>query len=181
VDLRPGNASPKAFSHNGYFKSLKGIVHFYNTRDVKGVCPDDPLFTTEKEALKQDCWPKPEEVKNVNRAELGDLDLSSDEEDAIVAFMKTLSDGYVPIIGQLLGLDLNPDVTPEILVDVKATAPVGSITMNQATGEATGTSTESVNNNVGLGSGAIPEPATIALIGIGLFGMLVLMRRRWKQ
>jgi cytochrome c peroxidase len=31
----------KAYSHNGYFKSLEGIVNFYNTRDVKPVCPDD--------------------------------------------------------------------------------------------------------------------------------------------
>ena len=27
----------KAFGHNGYFKSLEQIVHFYNTRDAKPV------------------------------------------------------------------------------------------------------------------------------------------------
>jgi cytochrome c peroxidase len=86
-----GNAT-KAYGHNGYFKSLKAIVHFYNTRDVKPECPDP--FTTEKDALRMDCWPAPEVAENVNDEELGDLDLSEAEEDAIVAFLNTLSDGY---------------------------------------------------------------------------------------
>jgi hypothetical protein len=33
---------------------------------------------------------------NVNTAELGNLGLTPDEEAAIVAFLKTLSDGYTP-------------------------------------------------------------------------------------
>jgi hypothetical protein len=33
---------------------------------------------------------------NINTAELGNLGLTADEEAAIVAFMKTLSDGYMP-------------------------------------------------------------------------------------
>ena len=41
VDLRPSNDFVKAFGHNGYFKSLEGIVHFYNTRDVLPRCPGD--------------------------------------------------------------------------------------------------------------------------------------------
>jgi cytochrome c peroxidase len=87
-----GNGSPKAYGHNGYFKSLKSIVHFYNTRDVKPTCPDP--FTAEKAALKMDCWPAPEVPDNVNASELGNLMLTDEEEDAIVAFMKTLSDGF---------------------------------------------------------------------------------------
>jgi len=87
-----GKGFPKAFTHNGYFKSLKSVVHFYNTRDLKDVCPDD--FTTEKEALKMDCWPVPEVAENVNTDELGDLGLTDEEEDAIVAFLQTLSDGF---------------------------------------------------------------------------------------
>jgi cytochrome c peroxidase len=94
VDKRPGNDFPKAFGHNGYFKSLEGIVNFYNTRDVKPEC-DNPL-TTEKDALKQGCWPAPEVSENVNTDELGDLGLTPEEEAAIVAFLKTLSDGYKP-------------------------------------------------------------------------------------
>ncbi len=92
VGKRFGNPFPKAFGHNGYFKSLKSIVHFYNTRDVKPVCPDE--FTTEKDALAMDCWPTAEVAENVNTDELGNLGLSSEEEDAIVAFMMTLSDEF---------------------------------------------------------------------------------------
>ena len=92
VDKRPSPVFVKAYGHNGYFKSLKGIVHFYNTRDIKTRCLDD--FTTEADALAQNCWPAPEVVENVNTDELGDLGLTEDEEDAIVVFMKTLTDGY---------------------------------------------------------------------------------------
>jgi hypothetical protein len=41
------------------------------------------------------CWPAPEVAENVNTAELGDLGLTAAEEAAIVAFLKTLSDGYL--------------------------------------------------------------------------------------
>jgi cytochrome c peroxidase len=58
---------------------LQEIVHFYNTRDV----PDAG-------------WPAPEVADNVNKIELGNLNLNHGEELAIVAFLKTLSDGYVP-------------------------------------------------------------------------------------
>ena len=94
VDKRPDEGFIKAYTHNGYFKSLKGIVHFYNTRDVKPICADP--FTTEAEALAQNCWPAPEVPMNVNTDEVGNLHLTEDQEDAIVAFLKTLSDGYQP-------------------------------------------------------------------------------------
>ncbi len=88
VDMRPDPAFIKAYGHNGYFKSLKEIVHFYNTRDVLPTCnPGDP-------GEKVSCWPAPEVPQNVNTAELGNLGLSDAQEDAIVDFMKTLTDGY---------------------------------------------------------------------------------------
>jgi len=93
VDLRPSPTLVKAFGHNGYFKSLKGIVHFYNTRDIKPACMGD---FTEAQALTANCWPAPEVAQNVNKAEMGNLGLSSAEEDAIVAFLTTLSDGFEP-------------------------------------------------------------------------------------
>ena len=103
VDLRPSSDFVKAYTHNGYFKTLKQVVHFYNTRDLKPVCTDDPstdideaLFTTVEDAMAQGCWPKPEVAVNVNTSELGSLNLTDDQEDAIVTFMKTLSDGYLP-------------------------------------------------------------------------------------
>jgi len=78
VDKKPGIGFTKAYMHNGVFKSLKEVVSFYNTRDVPGMN-----------------WPSPEVSDNVNTEELGNLGLTDEEEDAIVAFMKTLSDGYV--------------------------------------------------------------------------------------
>ena len=83
----------KAYGHNGYFKTLAGIVHFYNTRDVKPVCLG---LYTEMEALDKNCWPEPEISENVNDDELGDLGLSAEDEAAIVAFLNALSDGYIP-------------------------------------------------------------------------------------
>lgn len=84
----------KAYTHNGYFKSLKSLVHFYNTRDIKPACPE-PL-TSEADALDQGCWPEAEITSNVNTKLLGDLKLTDFQEDALVSFMKTLTDGYQP-------------------------------------------------------------------------------------
>ena len=89
VDKRPSPHFVKAFGHNGYFKTLKEIVHFYNTRDVLPRCEkmSDP-----KPSLN--CWPEPEVSSNLNKEELGNLGLTEGEENAIVTFLKTLSDGY---------------------------------------------------------------------------------------
>jgi len=91
----------KAYGHNGYFKSLAGIVHFYNTRDTKPTCPSDQSGKpyTAAEAITNNCWPEPEVYENVNTDELGDLRLTADEEAAIVAFLMTLSDGFDPNAG----------------------------------------------------------------------------------
>ncbi len=94
VDKRPNPEFVKAYSHNGFFKSLEGIVHFYNTRDVLPVCPQEGF--TEDEALENNCWPLPELSLNLNTKEVGDLKLTPEEEAAIVAFLNTLSDGFVP-------------------------------------------------------------------------------------
>ncbi|MDJ0807326.1 MAG: cytochrome c peroxidase [Gammaproteobacteria bacterium] len=86
----------KAYMHNGFFKSLKSVVHFYNTRDVKPSCESLDIFdATEEIALANDCWPAPEVTENVNTDELGDLGLTEEEEDALVAWMMAMSDGYL--------------------------------------------------------------------------------------
>jgi cytochrome c peroxidase len=91
----PGpNYFQKEFFHNGYIKSLKQLVHFYNTRDEKtyahpatsGHCP--PGYTE-----KVNCWPMPE-VPNNEDMTVGSLGLTDQEEDQIVAFLETLTDGY---------------------------------------------------------------------------------------
>ncbi|AEI66601.1 hypothetical protein [Corallococcus macrosporus] len=89
VDKRPFPSFVKAYAHNGYFKSLEAIVHFYNTRDVLPVCLAGDASTP-----GVDCWPAPEVGLNLNTVEMGNLGLSPQEEHAIVAFMRTLSDGY---------------------------------------------------------------------------------------
>jgi len=91
VDKRPAPEFVKAYGHNGYFKSLKAIVHFYNTRDALARCE-----TLKDPRPGDNCWPQPEVPANLNRDELGNLGLTEAEEDAIVAFMKTLSDGHAP-------------------------------------------------------------------------------------
>jgi cytochrome c peroxidase len=75
VELRPTEGFIKAYMHNGFFTTLKEVVNFYNTRDAEGAT-----------------WAPPEVSDNVNEDELGDLGLTPEEEDAIVLFMKTLSD-----------------------------------------------------------------------------------------
>lgn len=65
------------YMHNGVFASLKEVVAFYNRRDL------DPAR-----------FGPPEVGQNVNGEELGHLGLSEGEEDALVAFLNTLSDGY---------------------------------------------------------------------------------------
>ncbi len=90
----PGPYFQKEFFHNGYIKSLKQLVHFYNTRDVfpfdvtSGHCP---AGKTEK----VDCWPRPE-VPSTSTIDMttGKLGLTDQEENQIVAFLRTLTDGF---------------------------------------------------------------------------------------
>jgi cytochrome c peroxidase len=90
VDKRPSPGFVKAYGHNGYFRSLRQIVHFYNSRDVLPRCaPHDPREGTA-------CWPAPETTENINKSKVGNLGLSNEEEDALVAFMQTLTDGFAP-------------------------------------------------------------------------------------
>ncbi len=93
----------KEFFHNGYIKSLKQLVHFYNTRDsvpnpngnttyafpvTSGHCPPG---TVERVT----CWPQPEVLNNIDMT-TGALGLTDTEENQIVAFLQTLTDGYNP-------------------------------------------------------------------------------------
>lgn len=77
------------YMHNGVFKDLKTVVHFYNTRDVAGA--------TNPETSEE--WEKGEIDINKNDIELGNLGLSEDEENDLVAFLKTLTDAqYVHLM-----------------------------------------------------------------------------------
>src|SRR3984957_7731448 len=104
----------KAYMHNGYLLSLKEVVHFYNTRDVyaqpvlSGHCPAGTIE-------KVTCWPMPEDPNNENMT-IGRLGLTPAEENALVAFLETLTDGF-----------FKPSATsassPASLVRKPATAP----------------------------------------------------------
>ncbi len=94
VDLRArpagvvlGEAS-KAYGHNGYFKTLREVVHFYNTRDALPACAPGA------QGERLTCWPAPEVARNVNKEEMGNLGLTPAQEEDIVAFLRTLSDGW---------------------------------------------------------------------------------------
>jgi len=91
VARRPSHGFVKAYGHNGVFKSLEEVVHFYNTRDVLPVCG-----TVKDPRPGKNCWPAPEEPRNVEREETGKLGLTADEEAAIVAFLQTLDDETPP-------------------------------------------------------------------------------------
>ena len=94
VDKRPDPDFVKAYGHNGYFKDLKTIVHFYNTRDVLRRCQVDD------EGEGTTCWPAPESTSNMNRTAVGRLGLTDEEEDEIVSFLRTLTDGFSPSVAR---------------------------------------------------------------------------------
>ena len=89
VDMRPRRDFVKAYTHNGYFKSLKEIVHFYNTRDKLPHCQQGAP------GEKITCWPPAEVTQNMDTT-IGNLGLTNEQEDQLVAFLKTLTDGYKP-------------------------------------------------------------------------------------
>lgn len=64
------------YMHNGVFKTLREVVEFYNTRDVS------------------DQWGEPEVRENVDTRDSGNLKLTEEEIDAVVAFLHTLTDGF---------------------------------------------------------------------------------------
>jgi cytochrome c peroxidase len=68
------------------------LLNFTAQETEKPHVPDP--FTTDEDAQFMDCWPEPEVAANVNTKELGKLNLTDKQIDAIVAFMKTLTDGY---------------------------------------------------------------------------------------
>jgi len=64
------------YMHNGVFKTLKEVIDFYNTRDTGK-------------------WPPPEVPETVNKKELGNLGLTEQDVNDIMAFLSTLSDGFI--------------------------------------------------------------------------------------
>lgn len=67
-------AKTAPYGHNGYFKTLAEIIRFYNVRDVSREFPPAECPAT------------------VNKEELGNLGLTSQEEADLLAFLEMLSD-----------------------------------------------------------------------------------------
>ena len=63
------------YFHNGYFTTLKEVIHFINTRDSENLY-------------------MPEVFENIAYQITGSLHLSEEEENALVAFLLCLTDGY---------------------------------------------------------------------------------------
>jgi cytochrome c peroxidase len=83
----------KEFFHNGYIKSLKQLVHFYNTRDTSYAYPVTSGHCPPGTVERVTCWPMPEVRNNLDMT-TGKLGLTDQEENQIVAFLQTLTDGY---------------------------------------------------------------------------------------
>ncbi|AOY59974.1 cytochrome-c peroxidase [Desulfococcus multivorans] len=112
VNKRKGEGFTKAYTHNGWFKSMESIVHFYNTGLIGGPtadsfgitrCPDG--IETERDALANNCWPAPAYANPLQPGSptfgavlgggrFGDLGLTLEEEAAIVAYLKTFTDTH---------------------------------------------------------------------------------------
>lgn len=71
-------ANTAPYMHSGIFTTLEEVLEFYNARDI------DAKFA------------HPEVPATMNTSDLGDLKLSQTEITDIIAFLKTLTDGYKP-------------------------------------------------------------------------------------
>jgi cytochrome c peroxidase len=104
VDLRPFPTFVKAYMHNGVFKSLKTVVHFYNKRNI-AVSPSGTevafdLRTGPPPGFTR-LFPPPEVLDNVQNVAgmlgcIGNLGLTNQDENDLVAFLQILSDGFTP-------------------------------------------------------------------------------------
>ncbi len=111
VDKRPSPDFVKAYMHNGVFKSLEEVVHFYNTRNNAVNKYGHQIsfdLRVGPPAGYTRLQPPPEVLDNVqnvigkspaqagpdvfNNGQVGNLGLSASEEADIVNFMKILTD-----------------------------------------------------------------------------------------
>lgn len=74
------------YMHNGVLLTLKQVVNFYNTRDIPGMWPPAEVAIKGDGAIRG---------KAPTLGNIGNLGLTSAEEDAIVAFLMTLTDDHI--------------------------------------------------------------------------------------
>jgi cytochrome c peroxidase len=93
------------YGHNGFFATLEAIVRFYNKRDLmQSMSGSGGMGGGGMSGggmggggMGGGMNMQPEVAQNVNTEELGNLGLTMMEERDLVAFLKTLTDGYGPI------------------------------------------------------------------------------------
>jgi cytochrome c peroxidase len=94
----------RTYMHNGVFVSLRQVVDFYNTRDVTRVCTPSEIATLDPSQYGHfdpdgsgpltaaGCWPPPEYGQNMDTKQMGNLGLTTREVDAIVTYMRAMTD-----------------------------------------------------------------------------------------
>jgi cytochrome c peroxidase len=118
-DKRPFPTFVKDYMHNGFFKSLKQVVHFYNTRNHTTV-PGEVINFSQPNPyaglLGTPLWPPPEVPSPITLTnptgapplapgvspppgtngygQIGNLGLTPQQENDVVAFLAILTDGY---------------------------------------------------------------------------------------
>jgi cytochrome c peroxidase len=107
ADTRPSPGFVKAYMHNGVFKSLQEVVHFYNKRNIAvSASGQEIAFDLRFTPL----FPPPEVLDNVqnvagvtpaqataateSNGQVGNLQLSPQQEQDLVNFLAILSDGF---------------------------------------------------------------------------------------
>jgi cytochrome c peroxidase len=117
-DLRPYPTFVKAYMHNGVFKSLQQVVHFYNTRNIAVNADGKQVAFDLRNGPPSGytaIWPPPEVLDNVQNVagltpaeaaaqgvsgvtatngQVGNLQLTASQESDLVNFLKILSSGY---------------------------------------------------------------------------------------
>jgi cytochrome c peroxidase len=113
ADTRPSPGFVKAYMHNGVFKSLQEVVHFYNKRNIAvNASGQEIAFDLRKgpPAGFTPLFPPPEVLDNVqnvagvtpaqataateSNGQVGNLQLNPQQEQDLVNFMAILSDGF---------------------------------------------------------------------------------------
>jgi cytochrome c peroxidase len=113
ADKRPYPGFVKAYMHNGVFKSLQEVVHFYNKRNIAvNASGQEIAFDLRKgpPAGFTPLFPPPEVLDNVqnvagvtpaqatgateSNGQVGNLQLSAAQEQDLVNFLSILSDGF---------------------------------------------------------------------------------------
>jgi cytochrome c peroxidase len=113
VDKRPSPSFVKAYMHNGVFKSLQDVVHFYNKRNIAvNASGQEVAFDLRQgpPAGFTPLFPPPEVLDNVqnvagvtpaqataateSNGQVGNLQLTPQQEQDLVNFLSILSDGF---------------------------------------------------------------------------------------